>query len=50
MAGKSFLEDDKGCEVTDKQVKLSMILKWYYVDFAENDQQVGMNNLFYVLY
>ena len=43
LAAKSFFEDDEACAVmtSKQQVKLSMILKWYYVDFASNDKEVS---------
>ena len=42
VAAESFLEGDDGCKIdmAKKEVHLSRILKWYKVDFGNNDAEV----------
>ncbi len=42
MAAEAFLEGDDGMTVnmTKKEVKLSMIFKWYREDFGPNNEEV----------
>ena len=42
LAGESFLEGDDGLQInmSKKEVKLSMIFKWYREDFGRSDEEV----------
>lgn len=42
LAAESFLEGEDGCQVdmSKRQIKLSMILKWYSVDFGNTKEEI----------